>query len=144
MRENLFNPIENNPVLLSPPVNHVSSSCQYLLPYHFSVSLMPCWCVYHPDLEKPQVSDVIISNVSWDSFLVSWTMVRDGFESFVIEVETEGGEITHNLTLPGNVYSHAFTGLHPATLYRLTLYGVYRGDLFAPDFADITTGTNVQ
>lgn len=143
MRESLFNPIQNN----WPPVT--CQSCVFPHPHlpqidHFSVSLIPCWCVYHPDLEKPQVGSVTVSDVSWDSFLVSWTMERGGFESFLIEVESEGGEETHNLTLPGDVYSQAFTGLLPATLYKVTLYGVYRGNLLEPVFAETTTGTNVQ
>ncbi|KAL2092310.1 hypothetical protein ACEWY4_012108 [Coilia grayii] len=88
---------------------------------------------------KPQVGSVTVSEVSWDSFLVSWTMERGVFESFQIEVGSEGGEQTYNLTVSGGETSQVFTGLLPGTLYRVGLYGLYRGTLLEPVFAEATT-----
>ncbi|KAG5280640.1 hypothetical protein AALO_G00062370 [Alosa alosa] len=91
------------------------------------------------DEKKPQVGSVTVSDVSWDSFLVSWTMERGAFDSFLIEVESEGGEDTHNLTVLGDVSSQAFSGLLPDTLYKVVLYGLHNGVLLEPVFAETTT-----
>lgn len=48
-----------------------------------------------------------------------------------------------NHTLSGQEYSLAITDLSPSTFYRVTLYGMYRGDLLEPIFGEAFTGTAV-
>nr|XP_043881619.1 tenascin isoform X1 [Solea senegalensis] len=94
------------------------------------------------DEEKPVVSDVTVSDVSWDSFLLSWSAEDRAFDAFLVEVtDAETGAEWQNHTEPGDARSFVVTGLSPSTWYRANLYGVYRGVLLDPVFADTITDT---
>lgn len=89
------------------------------------------------------VTNVTVSNVSWDSFLLSWSAEDGGFQAFLIEVtDAETGSEWQNHTVPTDARSLAISDLSPATWYRVTLYGLYRGALLDPVFADTITGIN--
>ncbi|KAM9392083.1 tenascin isoform 2-T2 [Pholidichthys leucotaenia] len=78
--------------------------------------------------EKPVLVNVTISDVSWDSFLLSWSTENGEFEAFVVEVsDAETGTEWQNHTAPANARSLAISGLSPATWYRASVYGIYRG-----------------
>ncbi|KAL7836818.1 hypothetical protein AOLI_G00281020 [Acnodon oligacanthus] len=92
------------------------------------------------DDKKPLVGNVTIFEVSWDSFNVSWEMERGEFEGFVIEVsDPDGLSEGQNHTLSGQEFSLAVTDLSPSTFYRVTLYGLYKGELLEPVFAEAIT-----
>uniref|UniRef100_A0A8C2WYZ6 Tenascin Cb n=1 Tax=Cyclopterus lumpus TaxID=8103 RepID=A0A8C2WYZ6_CYCLU len=95
--------------------------------------------------EKPTVTNVSVSDVSWDSFLLSWSAEDGAFEAFLIEVtDAETGAEWQNHTVPANARYLAISGLSSTTWYRANLYGVYRGALLDPVFADtITVPTNL-
>lgn len=89
------------------------------------------------------VNNVTISDVSWDSFILSWSAEDGAFEGFLIEVtDAETGTEWQNHTLPADALSLAISGLTPTTWYRANLYGMYRGALLDPVFADTITGIN--
>uniref|UniRef100_A0A8C1IYS5 Tenascin C n=1 Tax=Cyprinus carpio TaxID=7962 RepID=A0A8C1IYS5_CYPCA len=81
------------------------------------------------DEEKPQVGNITISDVSWESFSVSWELDRGEVEGFLVEVsDPDGLSDGQNHTLSSQEFSLAVTDLSPSTFYRVTLYGlVYRG-----------------
>ncbi|XP_031733206.1 tenascin isoform X3 [Anarrhichthys ocellatus] len=90
--------------------------------------------------EKPVVTNVTVSDVSWDSFLLSWSAEDGAFEAFLIEVtDAETGAEWQNHTVPADARSLAISGLSSITWYRANLYGVYRGALLDPVFADTIT-----
>ncbi|GAA6226642.1 tenascin-like isoform X3 [Lates japonicus] len=90
--------------------------------------------------EKPVVTNVTISDVSWDSFLLSWSAEDGAFDAFLIEVtDAETGAEWQNHTVLADARSLAISGLSPTTWYRANLYGVYRGTLLDPVFADTIT-----
>ncbi|XP_047197052.1 tenascin isoform X2 [Hippoglossus stenolepis] len=90
--------------------------------------------------EKPVVTNVTVSDVSWESFLLSWSAEDGKFEAFLIEVtDAETGAEWKNHTVPADARILAISGLSPATWYRANLYGVYRGTLLDPVFADTIT-----
>ncbi|XP_074493666.1 tenascin isoform X2 [Sebastes fasciatus] len=90
--------------------------------------------------EKPVVTNVTVSDVSWDSFLLSWSAEDGAFEAFLIEVtDAETGAEWQNHTVPADARSLAISGLSSTTWYRANLYGVYRGALLDPVFADTIT-----
>ncbi|XP_017546739.1 tenascin isoform X1 [Pygocentrus nattereri] len=92
------------------------------------------------DDKKPLVGNITIFEVSWDSFNVSWEMERGEFEGFVIEVsDPDGLSEGQNHTLSGQEFSLAVTDLSPSTFYRVTLYGLYKGELLEPVFAEAIT-----
>lgn len=101
-----------------------------------------CWCACnHPEEEKPVVTNVTVSDVSWDSFLLSWSAEDGAFQAFLIEVtDAETGAEWHNHTVPAHARSLTISGLSPATWYRASLYGLYRGAVLDPVFADTITG----
>uniref|UniRef100_A0A665UYC3 Tenascin C n=1 Tax=Echeneis naucrates TaxID=173247 RepID=A0A665UYC3_ECHNA len=93
--------------------------------------------------EKPVVTNVTISDVSWDSFLLSWTAEDGAFEAFLVEVtDAETGAEWQNHTVLADARSLTISGLSPTTWYRANLYGVYRGVLLDPVYADTITGIN--
>uniref|UniRef100_A0A672YZD3 Tenascin-like n=1 Tax=Sphaeramia orbicularis TaxID=375764 RepID=A0A672YZD3_9TELE len=90
--------------------------------------------------EKPVVTNVTVSDVSWDSFLLSWSADNGAFEGFLIEVtDAETGAEWQNHTVAADARSLAISGLNPSTWYRANLYGVYRGAILDPVFADTIT-----
>ncbi|XP_056274974.1 tenascin-like isoform X2 [Pseudoliparis swirei] len=91
--------------------------------------------------ETPSVTNVTVSDVSWDSFLLSWSAEDGAFEAFLIEViDAETGDECQNHTVPANARYFAVSGLSSTTWYRASLYGVHRGALVDPVFADTITG----
>lgn len=87
------------------------------------------------------MTNITVSDVSWDSFLLSWSAEDGAFEAFLVEVtDAETGAEWQNHTVPGNVYSCAISGLSPTTWYKASLYGVYRGVLLDPVIAETITG----
>uniref|UniRef100_A0A672KHQ6 Tenascin-like n=1 Tax=Sinocyclocheilus grahami TaxID=75366 RepID=A0A672KHQ6_SINGR len=83
-----------------------------------------------------------VSDVSWDSFNVSWT-IEDGsaFESFVIEVANSAGPERQNLSVSGDAHSLWMSGLSPDTSYIITLYGVHQGSILGSIYTQAATGT---
>lgn len=90
------------------------------------------------------VTNVTITDISWDSFLLSWSAEDGAFQAFLVEVtDAETGAEWQNHTVPADARSLAVSGLSPVTWYRANLYGLYRGGLLDPVFADTITGINV-
>ncbi|XP_058631189.1 tenascin isoform X2 [Onychostoma macrolepis] len=97
------------------------------------------------DEEKPQVGNITISDVSWDSFSVSWELDRGEVEGFLVEVsDPDGLSDGQNHTLSSQEFSLAVTDLSPSTFYRVTLYGLYKGELLDPVFAEAITETEPE
>ncbi|XP_067261674.1 tenascin isoform X5 [Chanodichthys erythropterus] len=91
--------------------------------------------------QKPEIGSLSVSDVSWDSFNVSWT-VEDGlaFDSFVIEVaNSAGGPERQNLSVSGDARSLWMSGLSPDTSYTITLYGVHQGSILGSIYIEEAT-----
>ena len=89
------------------------------------------------------VTEVTVSEVTWDGFTLSWRADDGAFEGFLVEVtDAESGAEWHNHTVAGDDRSLAVTGLSPVTWYRANIYGVWRGALMEPVHADTITGTS--
>uniref|UniRef100_A0AAR2J480 Tenascin C n=1 Tax=Pygocentrus nattereri TaxID=42514 RepID=A0AAR2J480_PYGNA len=88
----------------------------------------------------PQIGNVIVSDVSWDSFNVSWS-VEEGtaFENFVIEVANSEGPERQKLSVSGDALSLGMFGLSPNTSYTIALYGMHQGSLLGPIYTEATT-----
>ncbi|XP_029565542.1 tenascin-R isoform X8 [Salmo trutta] len=90
---------------------------------------------------RPVVTNLTVSDVTWDSFNVHWTPEDGEFESFVIEVTNlEGGPESENLTLSADALNLGISGLSPNTLYRIGLYGLHQGSFQEPVYTEVTTG----
>ncbi|XP_013992868.2 tenascin isoform X5 [Salmo salar] len=89
---------------------------------------------------RPVVTNLTVSDVTWDSFNVHWTPEDGEFESFVIEVTNlEGGPESENLTLSADALNLGISGLSPNTLYRIGLYGLHQGSFQEPVYTEVTT-----
>ncbi|CAB1322209.1 unnamed protein product, partial [Coregonus sp. 'balchen'] len=90
--------------------------------------------------EKPVLGKLTVSDVSWDSFLVSWVTEEGAFDGFVVEVtDAEAGVDWQNHTLQDAAQSLGIVGLSPATWYNVSLYGLFKGALLGPVYADTIT-----
>ncbi|XP_049330683.1 tenascin isoform X2 [Astyanax mexicanus] len=86
---------------------------------------------------KPRIGKVIVSDVSWDSFNVTWN-TEEGtvFENFVIEVTNSKGPERQKLSVSGDVFSLGVPGLIPNTSYTIALYGVHQGSVLGPFYIE--------
>uniref|UniRef100_A0A674F2E2 Tenascin Ca n=1 Tax=Salmo trutta TaxID=8032 RepID=A0A674F2E2_SALTR len=92
---------------------------------------------------RPVVTNLTVSDVTWDSFNVHWTPEDGEFESFVIEVTNlEGGPESENLTLSADALNLGISGLSPNTLYRIGLYGLHQGSFQEPVYTEVTTAAD--
>ncbi|XP_021332060.1 tenascin isoform X4 [Danio rerio] len=91
--------------------------------------------------QKPQIGSLSLSDVSWDSFNVSW-IIEDGpaFDSFVIEVANSAGPERQNLSVSGDARDLWMSGLSPGTSYMITLYGVHQGSILGSINVEAATG----
>uniref|UniRef100_A0A8C8ES33 Zmp:0000000846 n=1 Tax=Oncorhynchus tshawytscha TaxID=74940 RepID=A0A8C8ES33_ONCTS len=88
----------------------------------------------------PVVANLTVSDVTWDSFNVSWTPEDGEFGSFVIEVTNlQEGLESENLTLSGDAFSLGISDLSPNTSYRIGLYGLHKGSFQEPVYTEVTT-----
>uniref|UniRef100_A0A7N8XWS0 Tenascin C n=1 Tax=Mastacembelus armatus TaxID=205130 RepID=A0A7N8XWS0_9TELE len=127
------------PTTISAPTGQLVYIChigwttlhlQMLMAHSYPVTSCVC---HHPEEEKPVVNNLTVSDVSWDSFLLSWSADNGVFDAFLIEVtDAEMGAEWQNHTLPADARSLTIYGLSPTTWYRTNLYGMYRGALLGP------------
>ncbi|XP_073333469.1 tenascin-like [Pagrus major] len=89
---------------------------------------------------KPEVTNLTISDITWDGFTASWSPSGGEFDSFVIEVTNlENFAESQNLTLSGGAFSLGISGLNPNTSYMVGLFGMYQGSFLEPLYTDATT-----
>uniref|UniRef100_A0A671WHE4 Tenascin Ca n=1 Tax=Sparus aurata TaxID=8175 RepID=A0A671WHE4_SPAAU len=89
---------------------------------------------------KPKVTNLTISDITWDGFTASWSPSGGEFDSFVIEVTNlENFAESQNLTLSGGAFSLVISGLNPNTSYMVGLFGMYQGSFLEPVYTDATT-----
>ncbi|KAJ8339423.1 hypothetical protein SKAU_G00362090 [Synaphobranchus kaupii] len=94
---------------------------------------------------RPLVGNLTISDLSWDSFSLSWNPEDAEYEMFLTEIaELEGGQQVANYSLSGDARSLGISGLNPDTTYRLVLYGVHKGQILEPAFAEVTTVLTIE
>uniref|UniRef100_A0A671R203 Zmp:0000000846 n=1 Tax=Sinocyclocheilus anshuiensis TaxID=1608454 RepID=A0A671R203_9TELE len=92
--------------------------------------------------QRPQIGSLSVSDVSWDSFNVSWTIEDDSaFDSFVIEVANAAGPERQDLSVSGDARSLWMSGLSPDTSYIITLYGVHQGSILGSIYTQAATAS---
>uniref|UniRef100_A0A8C2L6B2 Zmp:0000000846 n=1 Tax=Cyprinus carpio TaxID=7962 RepID=A0A8C2L6B2_CYPCA len=87
--------------------------------------------------QRLQIGSLSVSDVSWDSFNVSWT-IEDGsaFESFVIEVANSAGPERQNLSVSGDAHSLWMSGLKRDTK-RIVMAGFFPPVAAEPDLSGL-------
>ncbi|XP_051835475.1 tenascin [Antechinus flavipes] len=90
--------------------------------------------------EVPELGNLTVAKVSWDSLKLNWTAADGAYEIFVIKVqESNNLEEAQNLTVSGKLQSADVLGLQAETPYTVTLYGVIRNFTTEPLSAEATT-----
>lgn len=124
----LFLSTYNAPVLIPPP------------PW----SKAACSPVFlSPSEAEPQLGTLTLTNVTPDSFNLSWT-TRDGpFATFVIKIrDSLAAQEAQELTVPGGTRSAHISGLTDHTAYDIHIQGTTRTGVHTePLTAFVTTGT---
>ncbi|KYO20020.1 tenascin-X isoform B [Alligator mississippiensis] len=81
-----------------------------------------------------------VGNVTSDSFGLAWTMWQGLFDSFLVLSQDMAGQAgSQEVQVPGDQRATLIQGLHPATAYAVTLYGVHQGRLSRPLRANVST-----
>ncbi|XP_023193838.1 tenascin-like isoform X3 [Xiphophorus maculatus] len=89
---------------------------------------------------EPALGNLVLSDITWDSFTASWSPTGGDFDSFVIEViNMEDLVERQNLTLSGDASSLVLSGLNPNTNYMVGLYGMHQGSYLEPLYREATT-----
>ncbi|XP_032424932.1 tenascin isoform X2 [Xiphophorus hellerii] len=89
---------------------------------------------------EPALGNLVLSDITWDSFTASWSPTGGDFDSFVIEViNMEDLAERQNLTLSGDASSLVLSGLNPNTNYMVGLYGMHQGSYLEPLYREATT-----
>ncbi|XP_004372183.1 tenascin [Trichechus manatus latirostris] len=90
--------------------------------------------------EVPDLGNLTVTKVSWDTLRLDWTTPDGTYEQFVIRVqEADRAEEARNLTVPGSLRLVEIPGLRAGTSYTITLQGVVRGRTTQPLAVEVIT-----
>lgn len=94
---------------------------------------------------EPEVDNLLVSDVTSESFRLSWMADEDLFDSFVIKVrDSKKLSDPLELTVPGQEHTIEVPGLLGGTEYEIELYGVARGQRWQPINAVARTGISLN
>uniref|UniRef100_A0A4W5LC27 Tenascin Ca n=1 Tax=Hucho hucho TaxID=62062 RepID=A0A4W5LC27_9TELE len=90
---------------------------------------------------EPELSRLVVSNVTSDRLSLSWRTGEKAFDNFIVEVrESALPSQAMGRTLPGAARATVMTGLKGSTTYDIKLYASSAGQNTQPLFAVVTTG----
>ncbi|KAM7368699.1 hypothetical protein PAMP_013011 [Pampus punctatissimus] len=90
--------------------------------------------------EEPDLSRLVVSNITSDRFALSWRTGENAFDNFIVEVrESALPSQAMGRALPGDVRSTDMAGLKASTSYNIKLYASAGGQNTQPLFAVATT-----
>ena len=94
-----------------------------------------------PVAEEPDLSKLVVSNITSDRFSLSWRTGERAFDKFIVEVrESALPSQAMGRALPGDVRSTVMAGLKASTSYDIKLYASAGGQSTQPLFEVATTG----
>ncbi|XP_074473437.1 tenascin isoform X3 [Sebastes fasciatus] len=90
--------------------------------------------------EEPDLSRLVVSNITSDRFSLSWRTGEKAFDNFIVEVrESASPSQAMGRALPGDVRSTVMAGLKASTSYNIKLYASTGGQNTQPLFDVATT-----
>ncbi|XP_042365213.1 tenascin isoform X1 [Plectropomus leopardus] len=90
--------------------------------------------------EAPDLSRLVVSNITSDRFSLSWRTGEKAFDNFIVEVrESALPSQAMGRALPGDMRSTVMAGLKASTSYNIKLYASTGGKSTQPLFAVATT-----
>ncbi|KAL4609376.1 tenascin-like isoform X1 [Arapaima gigas] len=111
-------------------ITHLSPNTSYRISLRglYQGSLLEATLAEATTVPEPTVGTLRVSNVTSESFTISWNTTEGDFEGYALEVIDSNWllePMEYNLSY--NVLSHDITGLSPSTDYIAYLYGVVKG-----------------
>lgn len=98
-----------------------------------------------PVAEEPDLSRLVVSNVTSDRFSLSWQTGEKPFDNFVVELrESALPSQAMGRVVPGQARSTVMAGLKASTSYDIKLYGSAGGRNTRALFDVATTGTSLH
>lgn len=98
-----------------------------------------------PVAEEPDLSRLVVSNVTSDRFSLSWRTGEKAFDNFIVEVrESALPSQAMGRALAGGERSTVMAGLKASTSYDIKLYASAGGHNTQPLFAVATTGITAK
>uniref|UniRef100_A0A8C7GC26 Tenascin Ca n=1 Tax=Oncorhynchus kisutch TaxID=8019 RepID=A0A8C7GC26_ONCKI len=96
--------------------------------------------VYTEATTEPDLSRLVVSNITSDRLSLSWRRGEKAFDNFIVEVrESALPSQAMGRTLPGAARATVMTGLKGSTTYDIKLYASSAGQNTQPLFAVVTT-----
>ncbi|KAG2455437.1 TENA protein, partial [Polypterus senegalus] len=90
---------------------------------------------------EPEVDNLLVSNLTTDSFRLSWMAEEKIFDNFLIKIRDSKRQAEPlEITVPGEDRNVDVTGLEGGTDYEIELYGVAKGHRSQPITGVATTG----
>lgn len=95
--------------------------------------------------EEPDLSGLVVSNITSDRLSLSWQTGQKAFDNFIVEVrEAAAPSQAMGRTLSGDARSTVMAGLRASTQYNVKLYGSTGGQNTQPLYDVATTGTEAS
>lgn len=97
---------------------------------------------FPPVAAEPDLSGLVVSNITSDTVSLSWRTGEKAFDNFIVEVrESALPTQATGRTLSAGVRSTVLTGLRGDTQYQIKLYATFGGTNTAALTTVVTTGT---
>lgn len=104
--------------------------------------------LYFPPLhvaEEPDLSNLVVSNITSDRFSLSWQTGQKPFDNFIVELrESAMPSQAMGRVVPGDVRSTVMAGLKASTSYDIKLYGSAGAQNTQALFGVATTGISLH
>ncbi|KAM4662330.1 tenascin isoform 2-T3 [Discoglossus pictus] len=82
---------------------------------------------------EPEVGNLLVSNITPESFHLSWTADDNGFDNFILKISDAKKQYEPiTITVPGSERTSVVRGLQDGTDYEIELYGVASGQRTLP------------
>lgn len=110
--------------------------------FYFEGKTRTCYVSFSNPEAELEIEHLFVSDITADSFRVSWTADEDLFDRFVIRIR-DGKRLAHpqEYSVRGDVRTKVLTGLMGGTEYEIELYGVTLDQRSQPITGVAQTGT---
>lgn len=126
----------------------LTSACLHTLDKYMLSTSINEYILYFslpPVAEEPDLSRLVVSNITSDRFSLSWRTGERSFDNFIVEVrESALPSQAMGRALPGDVRSTVMAGLKASTRYNIKLYASAGGQNTQPLFDVATTGISLH
>ncbi|KAM5263007.1 tenascin-X [Ctenodactylus gundi] len=81
--------------------------------------------------DKPRLGELTVTDATWDSLSLSWTVPEGQFDHFLVQYRNGDGQ-PKVVRVPGHEDEVTISGLEPDHKYKMNLYGFHSGQRMGP------------